>query len=323
MNWSTLECLKADLTPFWSTARTGRCGKSLDKCLYVTLWKLCNSRVTFRQLSDRFGIANGAAHYLFKKTIKVLCELKSEIKWPSVEQQQTIMTKFENSRENPFPFVIGCLDGTHFNIPTPSEDAISYYDRKRKHSVQMQAICDSQFRFLDVFIGYPGSCHDANVWRSSPVFNGITSGQLQLAPGAIILGDSAYPISKSVMAPYRDNGHLTREEKKFNTRLSSTRVFIEQAFGILKKKFKILNHIDISSLKGISDVILACAILHNFILRKDNPLEHIDEMAPQQHGNIETASELETLQDSPLWSAETDDENGVDRRNYSKTLFSS
>ncbi|XP_053968027.1 putative nuclease HARBI1 [Anastrepha ludens] len=142
------------------------------------------------------------------------------------------MTKFENSRENPFPFVIGCLDGTHFNIPTPSEDAISYYDRKGKHSVQMQAICESQFRFLDVFIGYPGSSHDANVWRSSPVFNGITSGQLQLAPGAIILGDSAYPISKSVMVPYRDNGHLTREEKKFNTRLSSTRVFIEQAFGI-------------------------------------------------------------------------------------------
>ncbi|XP_054746193.1 putative nuclease HARBI1 [Anastrepha obliqua] len=156
------------------------------------------------------------------------------------------MTKFENSRENPFPFLIGCLDGTHFNIPTPSEDAISYYDRKGKHSVQMQAICDSQFRFLDVFIGYPGSCHDANVWRSSPVFNGITSGR-QLAPGAIILGDSA----------------------------------------------------------------------------KDNPLEHIDEMAPQQHGNIEAASELETLQDPPLWSAETDDENGVDRRNYLKTLFSS
>ncbi|XP_054745593.1 uncharacterized protein LOC129249954 isoform X2 [Anastrepha obliqua] len=163
MNWSTFECLKADLTPFWSTARTGRCGKSLDKCLYVTLWKLCNSRVTFRQLSDRFGIANGAAHYLFKKTIKVLCELKSEIKWPSVEQQQTIMTEFENSRENPFPFIIGCLDGTHFNIPTPSEDAISYYDRKGKHSVQMQAA--------------------ATMLMSGEVAQyGITSGQLQLAP---------------------------------------------------------------------------------------------------------------------------------------------
>ncbi|XP_036340833.1 uncharacterized protein LOC118750214 [Rhagoletis pomonella] len=158
MNWSTFNALKDALSPTWVTARFGRCGHSLEKCLYVTLWKLCNSRVTFRQLSHRFNIARGRAYSLFIKTIEAICNLKSEIKWPSVEYQQTLMANFENSRENPFPFVIGCLDGTHFNIPTPREDAISYYDRKGKHSVTMQAICDSQYRFLDVFIGYPGSC---------------------------------------------------------------------------------------------------------------------------------------------------------------------
>lgn len=88
-----------------------------------------------------------------------------------------------------------------------------------------------------MFIGCPGSCHDAHVWKISPIFKAIISSQVEVAENALILGDSAYPLSKFLMTPYRDNGHLTGEEKQFNYYLSSTRVFIEQAYGILKKKF--------------------------------------------------------------------------------------
>ncbi|XP_017466842.1 PREDICTED: uncharacterized protein LOC108359474 [Rhagoletis zephyria] len=164
------------------------------------------------------------------------------------------MEHFQTSRVNTFPFVVGCLDGTHFKINTPKTDAISYYDRKGNHSIQ--AICDSKFSFLDVFIGYPGSCHDANVWKNSPIYKGITSGRVELAKDAIILADSAYPLSKYLIAPYRDNGHLSREEKQFNYYLSSTKVFIEQTFGILRGKFKILNHIDVRNMRDVSNVII-------------------------------------------------------------------
>ncbi|XP_054725190.1 putative nuclease HARBI1 [Anastrepha obliqua] len=305
---STPTALEKALPPHWVTARLGRDGHSLENCLYMTLWKLCNSRVTFRQLSDRFNIAKGTSHRVFNKTIQAICNLKSEIEWPSVDRQQEVMTNFENSRESPFPFVIGCLDGTHFNIPTPSVDAISYYDRKGNHSVSMQAICDSQYRFLDVFIGYPGSCHDANVSINSPIFQAITSGELQLAPSAVILGESAYPISQFLIIPHRDNGHLSREQKTFNARLSSTRVFIEQAFGIFKKKFKILNYIEASSIKATSNVIFACAILHNFIINRGGYFEHINDTIT--HSDMETNNEIGGIQDAPIRRADSDDING-------------
>ncbi|XP_054746583.1 uncharacterized protein LOC129251245 [Anastrepha obliqua] len=138
------------------------------------------------------------------------------------------------------------MDGIHYQINTPKNDAISYYDRMGKHSIIMQATCHSKLRFLDVFIGFPGSCHDANVWSNSPIYEGITTGQVEFVSGAIILADSAYPLSKYLMVLYRDNGHLTTADKKFYYHLSSTRVLIEQAFGILSHKFKILNYIDIS-----------------------------------------------------------------------------
>ncbi|XP_054744524.1 putative nuclease HARBI1 [Anastrepha obliqua] len=321
MNWATFKALEKALTPHWVSARLGRDGHSLENCLYMTLWKLCNSRVTFRQLSDRFNIAKGTSHRVFNKTIQAICNLKSEIEWPSVDRQQEVMTNFENSRESPFPFVIGCLDGTHFNIPTPGVDAISYYDRKGNHSVSMQAICDSQYRFLDVFIGYPGSCHDANVWTNSPIFQAIISGELQLAPSAVILGDSAYPISQFLMIPHRDNGHLSREQKTFNARLNSTRVFIEQAFGIFKKKFKILNYIEASSIKATSNVIFACAILHNFIINRGGYFEHVNDTIT--HADMETNNEIGGIQDAPIRRVDSDDINGIDRRNYFTTLFSS
>lgn len=31
-----------------------------------------------------------------------------------------------------------------------------------------------------------------------------------------LLGDSAYPLDVFIMTPYRDNGHLTARQKKFN-----------------------------------------------------------------------------------------------------------
>ncbi|XP_049307318.1 uncharacterized protein LOC115065769 isoform X1 [Bactrocera dorsalis] len=310
MSRETFAELKSALEPFWITSRGEY---SMDQALHITLWKLSNSRVTYRELSDKFDVSKGTAHKIFLKTINAICQLKHEICWPSISQQQTIMERFQASRPNAFPFVVGCLDGTHFKINTPKKDAISYYDRKGNYSIIMQGICDSTFRFLDVFIGYPGSCHDANVWKNSPIYKGITCGEIQLAKDAIILADSAYPLSKYLIAPYRDNGHLLREEKQFNYYLSSTRVFIEQAFGILRGKFKILNHIDIQNMEEVSKVVLACVILHNLIMRNNfndseinYPLENFEifnENDAEMHENINDTNE------------------GIIKRNNLKMLF--
>lgn len=52
-----------------------------------------------------------------------------------------------------------------------------------------------------------------------------------------ILADSAYPLRKEVMVPYKDNGHLTRNQKEFNRKLSSCRIVVEHVFGELSKNF--------------------------------------------------------------------------------------
>ena len=56
---------------------------------------------------------------------------------------------------------------------------------------------------------------------------------------------------------------LSQEQKKFNRFLSSARVVVERAFGILKARWRyLLNCID-HNIEDLSDVIKSCCVLHN------------------------------------------------------------
>ena len=80
-----------------------------------------------------------------------------------------------------------------------------------------------------------------------------------------LVGDSAYPMSNYLMAPFRKRGRtLSDAEKKFNTHLASKRSVIERAFGLLGLRFPRLTHLIVrSNEKRIKCVVAACA-LHNW-----------------------------------------------------------
>jgi hypothetical protein len=56
--------------------------------------------------------------------------------------------------------------------------------------------------------------------------------------GFHLIGDSAYPICPFLMTPYRDFGLLTVRQSNYNYRLFASRVMIQNAFGILKQRFR-------------------------------------------------------------------------------------
>lgn len=67
----------------------------------------------------------GSLHRIFNKTIQAILKLKKKIiQWPcNLESVNKIASEFEGKRNNPFPFVVGCVDGKHFKIRTPKEDS--------------------------------------------------------------------------------------------------------------------------------------------------------------------------------------------------------
>ena len=82
-----------------------------------------------------------------------------------------------------FPQVIGCIDGTHVPILAPSQNEGIYVNRKNLHSIDIQAICDANLKFIDIVAKWPGSTHDAFMWRQSEIILQIESGQRPIVNG--------------------------------------------------------------------------------------------------------------------------------------------
>ena len=94
-----------------------------------------------------------------------------------------------------------------------------------------------------------------------------------------LIGDSAYPMSKHLMSPFRTRGKkLSDAEKKFNTHLASKRSVIECALGLSGLQFPRLTQLNVRSNEKRIRCIVAVCVLHNWCLMEDDNDETLFEM---------------------------------------------
>ena len=108
--------------------------------------------------------------------------------------------------------------------------------------------------------------------RNSSLFRKANSGDILSHPTKLvdqkivrplILGDGAYPLCDWLVKPFYQDHRLDPVETKFNRSLSSTRVVVEQAFGLLKARWRcLLKRLD-NKVENVSKIIITCCVLHN------------------------------------------------------------
>lgn len=133
-------------------------------------------------------------------------------RWPNAERIRKIRGNFYDHYG--LDGVIGVIDGTHIAIRPPKQDPENYINRKGFHSVIIQAVVDDSRSFTDIYVGWPGSVHDARVFRRSPLFENLESGGF-CTSGTYLLGDAAYPLKRYMIVPFKDNGHLNAAQKRY------------------------------------------------------------------------------------------------------------
>ena len=83
-----------------------------------------------------------------------------------------------------------------------------------------------------------------------------------------LLGDGGYPCTGYLLTPYSSPANATQE--RYNRRICRTRVMIEQTFGILKKRFQILDRKMRAKPLRCTKFTTNCVVLHNIgIIRHD------------------------------------------------------
>lgn len=253
-----------------------------DQQLYIAIWKMATPD-SYRSICQKFDVSFAGALLSVRRVTTALVKIAPNfIMWPENEKFAVIANEFRAS--SGFPNVIGAIDGTHINISAPHEHQESYVNRKGHYSIQLQAVCDAQCKFIHCYAGNVGSVHDARVFRLSEL-NDYLSDPQKFPNDYHLVGDAAYPLHKRLMTPYRDNGHLSRRQKNYNFCHSSARIAIERAFGLLKKRFRsLLTVLDMRRTDLIPEFIIACCVLHNVCLLKD---EVPDDEIREENGNLD------------------------------------
>ena len=260
----------------------------LKNSVLACLWTLSNQE-SYRGVADRFSITKSTlAKHLHDFCSLINAHMAHHISWPRDQRLQMSTVGFDTAG---FPNTVCAVDGCHIPIGRPHcDNPLAYYNRKQFYSVILTGFCDSQRRFCHISVGHPGSWHDARAFRLTEVAHLLEEDHQSLVPqGMHIIGDSAYPLLPQFMKPYRDNGHLTARQRRFNRKLSSACVPIEHTFGILKSKFRRLRYLQMKRITDISSAVSACCILHNLCLEPndqvDMPHEGLDgePQPPQLH----------------------------------------
>ena len=186
------------------------------------------------------------------------------------------ISKLFHDRWN-LPHVLGSLDGKHVRITKPNKSGSLYWNYKNFYSIILFALVDADYQFLYVDVGAEGKASDSTLWNASSFKKDLFSEENPLnVPGPspfpgfkddlpyYFVGDDAFEMSENLMKPFPATD-LSLRQRVYNYRISRARRIVENAFGIIASRFRILRREIEMSPANARCVILAIIVLHNFL----------------------------------------------------------
>jgi len=140
------------------------------------------------------------------------------------------------------------------------------------------AIVNANYEFIMVDVGTNGRVSDGGVFSNTQFYKRLVKNELyipqpdnlpksEIKQPYVLVGDDAFPLMDNLMKRF-SRKNLTTEQAIFNYRLSRARHIVENAFGILSSRFRILlKEINLCPEKATM-IVLACTHLHNYLRMK-------------------------------------------------------
>lgn len=176
-----------------------------------------------------------------------------------------------------FPNCIGSLDGKHVNIKCPSKSGSMNFNYKHTYSIVLMALASAKYEIIYFDVGTNGRISDGGVYNRSGLCRAIEINSLNLPQPAplpntntvvphMIVADDAFALKPYLMKPFsfRNANH---DEKIFNYRLSRARRVVENLFGIMANRFRILLKTIELNQNNVKLCVSAICALHNWLIK--------------------------------------------------------
>lgn len=148
----------------------------------------------------------------------------------------------------------------------------------------VQALVDSEGRFLDVSAGWPSTMKPEIFLRESKLYREVEQSKellngpsYNLSEGCLIpqyiLGDSCFPLLPWLLTPYNrvnEEDSFGSAERAFNCVHGNAMELVGDAFGRLRARWRLLaasRKWKQECVEHLPFVVVACCLLHNFVVK--------------------------------------------------------
>ena len=205
----------------------------------------------------------------------ILDEFKEEVlTCPVTEDEWREIAEVFKTRWN-LPHACGALDGKHVAIRCPPNSGSTFFNYKKFYSIVLLALVDGDYKFSWIDTGGNGRMSDAQIFNSSELKDTLEDASINLPQDDplpnddqdfpyFIIGDDAFALRKYLMKPYGQRD-LSRSQRVFNYRLSRGRRIVENAFGIMASRWRVLLTTMLQGPDVVRTLVETCVVLHNLM----------------------------------------------------------
>jgi hypothetical protein len=254
----------------------------------------------YTALNDIANISTTSVYRLKNRFIRAVLEAEElKIKMPqTAEEWETVRIGFENiSSHKLFRGCVSAIDGYFAVTQQPyvkdaNGNPMAYMSgHYGMFGLNCQGICDAREHFLFFGVVAPGKTNDVVAFE---LCHSIKEALSALPYGLFIVSDAAYTLSEKLLVPFVGSQKKDPLNDAYNFYLSQVRIRIEMAFARMVTKWRILRAPLLGSLRTISRTLMACAVMHNYVIDSD---EHNVHLTQRQEDNVSTslASDLDFI----------------------------
>ncbi|XP_037948389.1 putative nuclease HARBI1 [Teleopsis dalmanni] len=246
----------------------------LEKRIAIALYVL-GSSTEYRKVGALFGVSKPTVCLILNEFCKGVWQaLAPEYLPDNFLNQEKLEECVKGFDIIGFPQCFGAVDGCHIEMKPKTGEAFDYHNSEGWNSVVLFALVDYRCRFLYVNVGSPGRHNDSQIYETSDLKNVVSSTLLfkknarkigKTVVPVMLIGDSAFPFSETLMKPYPFETATSEEQKTFNNTLYKARRVVDNAFIHVKARFARIGKGLDNHPSNISTIIKCCCVLHNFL----------------------------------------------------------